>query len=544
MCLANKKRVWFTVIAAEGLPKGNVFGPPNPFVVLTVDGERAYTTGVVKKAIDPDWNETVDIFVKKSSEIVVEIFDRGWLGRDVLLGAGNITVGKAIGLKSGSRQTFTLYLTKGTNNAAVHGRLIVSVSTNPSPTRPADLFLVGCAPCPSRGALRPTVEGTATGLSRTPSCFSIGSCVFVSSIPPLEPNVSVGRESLTASRQITATIPHPAPDSRSALPSTQKQPPKALHTFSQNTLKLNADEGGPLPPGWVMRRTFEGRRYYIDHNTRTTTWRRPDFELDSADSVSEREEEPLPWEMCLTFTGRFYFVDHNTQTTTWEQPQWRDLVVAGVELYAWRSRRSQSTSRWHQTCLIDEIMGWMSDEEFMDMNMLWVHGPAGGGKTALAEAIGEQLVVESSPVLGAALFLPTAPPHGNLVRFWVSTVMQLTRSVAGYERAVKDYTVADIGRWDVRTQFDNLVRRPLSLLTSQRKYVVLVDGMDQCGEREDQCEIMECIIDALRPPLRLPVRWLIFSRSEPHLKRVFEEATALGCCWIQEVVINNPQRSK
>ena len=30
-----------------------------------------------------------------------------------------------------------------------------------------------------------------------------------------------------------------------------------------------------LPPGWEMRRDPSGRDYYVDHNTRRTTWQRP-----------------------------------------------------------------------------------------------------------------------------------------------------------------------------------------------------------------------------------------------------------------------------
>jgi hypothetical protein len=31
----------------------------------------------------------------------------------------------------------------------------------------------------------------------------------------------------------------------------------------------------PLPPGWEMRFDQYGRKYYVDHNTRSTTWERP-----------------------------------------------------------------------------------------------------------------------------------------------------------------------------------------------------------------------------------------------------------------------------
>ena len=30
-----------------------------------------------------------------------------------------------------------------------------------------------------------------------------------------------------------------------------------------------------LPEGWEARRTKDGKTFYVDHNTRTTTWQRP-----------------------------------------------------------------------------------------------------------------------------------------------------------------------------------------------------------------------------------------------------------------------------
>ena len=38
---------------------------------------------------------------------------------------------------------------------------------------------------------------------------------------------------------------------------------------------VTEDQHGPLPPGWERRIDPLGRTYYVDHNTRTTTWNRP-----------------------------------------------------------------------------------------------------------------------------------------------------------------------------------------------------------------------------------------------------------------------------
>ncbi|KAG1809007.1 hypothetical protein EV424DRAFT_1529068 [Suillus variegatus] len=84
----------------------------------------------------------------------------------------------------------------------------------------------------------------------------------------------------------------------------------------------------PLPAGWEERRTPEGRPYFVDHHTRLTTWIDPRTvqvapSAISASTSANANIGPLPsgWEMRLTSTGRVYFVDHNTRTTTWDDPR-------------------------------------------------------------------------------------------------------------------------------------------------------------------------------------------------------------------------------
>jgi len=84
----------------------------------------------------------------------------------------------------------------------------------------------------------------------------------------------------------------------------------------------------PLPLGWEERRTSEGRPYFVDHHTRTTTWTDPRRATQPPSSAVARPVTnpnlgPLPsgWEMRLTSTGRVYFVDHNTRTTSWDDPR-------------------------------------------------------------------------------------------------------------------------------------------------------------------------------------------------------------------------------
>ncbi|XP_072567362.1 NEDD4-like E3 ubiquitin-protein ligase WWP1 isoform X2 [Paramormyrops kingsleyae] len=116
----------------------------------------------------------------------------------------------------------------------------------------------------------------------------------------------------------------PAAEARSTSPSTHDGgKPKQQSS--------NSSSAGPLPPGWEQRKDIHGRTYYVDHNTRTTTWERP---------------QPLPpgWERRVDDRGRMYYVDHNTRTTTWQRPTMES--VRNFE--QWQSQRSQLQGAMHQ----------------------------------------------------------------------------------------------------------------------------------------------------------------------------------------------------
>lgn len=108
---------------------------------------------------------------------------------------------------------------------------------------------------------------------------------------------------------------------------------------------------GELPAGWEQRHTPEGRSYFVDHNTRTTTWvdprRQQYIRMYGHNSNATVQQQPvsqlgpLPsgWEMRLTNTARVYFVDHNTKTTTWDDPRLPSSLDQNVPQYKRDFRR-------------------------------------------------------------------------------------------------------------------------------------------------------------------------------------------------------------
>ncbi|EOO00346.1 putative e3 ubiquitin-protein ligase hula protein [Phaeoacremonium minimum UCRPA7] len=239
-----------TIIAADGLYKRDVFRFPDPFAVATINGEQTKTTAVSKRTLNPYWNESFDFRVNEDSILAVQVFDQKKFKKkdQGFLGVINIRIGDIIELApDADDQMLTRDLKKSTDNLAA------------------------------------TQNANAQTMMHT-----------------------------------GATSPGT----------------------------------GELPPGWEQRWTPEGRPYFVDHNTRTTTWvdpRRQQYirmygQNNTNGTIQQQPVSqlgPLPsgWEMRLTNTARVYFVDHNTKTTTWDDPRLPSSLDQNVPQYKRDFRR-------------------------------------------------------------------------------------------------------------------------------------------------------------------------------------------------------------
>jgi E3 ubiquitin-protein ligase NEDD4 len=135
-----------------------------------------------------------------------------------------------------------------------------------------------------------------------------------------------------------------------------------------------------LPLGWEERRTADGRPYFVDHHTRTTTWNDPRRTTPLAaaattTAIANRANlGPLPsgWEMRMTSTRRIYFVDHNTRTTTWDDPRLPSAVDADAPQYKRDYRRKVVYFRGQPSmrviadakCDVRVRRGWVFEDSF------------------------------------------------------------------------------------------------------------------------------------------------------------------------------------
>ncbi|XP_075415654.1 membrane-associated guanylate kinase, WW and PDZ domain-containing protein 3 isoform X2 [Tenrec ecaudatus] len=87
------------------------------------------------------------------------------------------------------------------------------------------------------------------------------------------------------------------------------------------TYMLRDETPEPLPPNWEMAYTDAGVIYFIDHNTKTTTWLDPRLcKKAKAPEDCEDGELPYGWEKIEDPQYGTYYVDHLNQKTQFENP--------------------------------------------------------------------------------------------------------------------------------------------------------------------------------------------------------------------------------
>ncbi|KAF0031576.1 hypothetical protein F2P81_016131 [Scophthalmus maximus] len=129
-----------------------------------------------------------------------------------------------------------------------------------------------------------------------------------------------GANNIQVRRAVKDTLSNP----QSPQPSPYSSP-KSQHKGQQSF----------LPPGWEMRIAPNGRPFFIDHNSRATTWEDPRLKypvhMRHKNSMEPGDLGPLPpgWEERIHSDGRTFYIDHNTKNTQWEDPRLQSPAITG-----------------------------------------------------------------------------------------------------------------------------------------------------------------------------------------------------------------------
>ncbi|KXN86801.1 hypothetical protein AN958_09596 [Leucoagaricus sp. SymC.cos] len=160
-------------------------------------------------------------------------------------------------------------------------------------------------------------------------------------------------------------------------------------------------------------------------------------------------------------------------------------------------------------------------------NVIWLYGPAEVGKTVIAQAIAEDSY--SAGRLGASVFLSHANLDGDSHRLLPTIAQRLMSQNWEYKQLVAKelYDNPLLPEADLRTQFKCFITVPLDVLQArhagyeQRPQAVILDGLDDWAEEENQRLFLELVCLHTRFGNQSSLLWLIFSRFHPIFEATF-----------------------
>nr|XP_033797302.1 NEDD4-like E3 ubiquitin-protein ligase WWP2 isoform X1 [Geotrypetes seraphini] len=312
------------------------------YVEVTVDGLSSETkkTGKRNGSAELFWNESLILNVAPHSQLDLKVWSCHTL-RNELLGSASLSLTDVLEKNAGKMENIHLNLnleTEHKGSVVSGGELTVFLDgqavdlgnlteehglsgRSPSNSVPADVSRCQSA----RTSCLPSTSRTHTNSSGSPRTAAMNG----------EQRGCVGNKQQTRIKD-QSDLTNGTASGDSATDTEEERPVAGVSSSPSAASALNPESFTPpdptagretaatdtLPAGWEQRDLPSGRLYYVDHNTKTTTWERP---------------LPAGWEKRVDPRGRYYYVDHNTRTTTWQRP-----TAEYVRNYEqWQSQRNQ-----------------------------------------------------------------------------------------------------------------------------------------------------------------------------------------------------------
>ncbi|KAJ7706830.1 hypothetical protein B0H17DRAFT_1034585 [Mycena rosella] len=177
--------------------------------------------------------------------------------------------------------------------------------------------------------------------------------------------------------------------------------------------------------------------------------------------------------------------------------------------------------------LFDELTLWSAGNFPPEdpKSFYFLSGGAGLGKSSIAHELCRRLDTSVKPSLGASFFFVRGRGDLESTRlFFSSLAHQLALSQPTLRPHIISAARQHLNRGDrqqMKYTFEDLLRQPLASNITKKPFVIVIDGLDECKERDLVPELLRLLLSLVRV---LPwVRVFVASRPEPHIQSVLTD---------------------
>ncbi|KAF5347920.1 hypothetical protein D9756_010172 [Leucocoprinus leucothites] len=198
--------------------------------------------------------------------------------------------------------------------------------------------------------------------------------------------------------------------------------------------------------------------------------------------------------------------------------------------------------------LRERLESWLLNAGRIE-SLFWLYGPAGVGKSAVAQYIME--FCEQQGIPAAGLFLSRANKRDDPNRIIPSLAHQLALAYPSYRRLVSNILSADSTILEKRMplQFRRLIDEPADALrikasdVTPHPVLLLLDGLDECNTYEAQCELIKILVSfaSTCKARQLPFVCIVTSRPEWQIVLTFDLLDPGSLVWQEELPMDTPK---
>jgi hypothetical protein len=179
--------------------------------------------------------------------------------------------------------------------------------------------------------------------------------------------------------------------------------------------------------------------------------------------------------------------------------------------------------------VLKDIMDWVQGLGERDRRryFMWLYGPAGAGKSAIAQTIAE-LCCEFKLLAASFFFSRTATGRNDDSRLIATLAYQLCLSIPEIRTYVEDAVELDpnVFSLSLESQLQKLIIEPFSRFRDSinqdhghiHSIFIIIDGLDECSSA---IYVQRHVLQIFAEIFPIPMFFLIASRPEPHIRGFF-----------------------